>query len=105
MTMSLPRWTSGRGKVYFQPLAEHILTTSASLRWGTSFLNSMINMDLPKEQDGKSVNDESSLSADIGHFNNRDIFKQHGGSRKTGGADGANGANGFDRVSGIDDKS
>jgi len=65
----------------------------------------MINMELPKEQDGKSVNDESSLSADIGHFINRDIFIQHGGSRKTGGADGANGVNGFDRVSGIDDKS
>jgi hypothetical protein len=68
-------------------LAENILNAIDSLNWGTSFLNTMISMQLPKGPDGRSDNSDSSLTANIGDFVNPNIVEKHDGKGETDGVD------------------
>lgn len=74
-------------EVRFVPrlLTGNILNAIASLNWGTSFLKTMISMQLPKGPDGRSDNSDSSLTANIGDFVSPNVVEKHDGKGETGG--------------------
>jgi hypothetical protein len=76
-------------EVSFVPrlLTGNILNAIASWNWGTSFLKTMISMQLPKGSDGRSDNSDSSLTANIGDFVNPSVVEKDDGK---GEADGVN---------------
>lgn len=76
-------------EVRFAPrlLALNILSAIASLHWGTSFLNTMISMELPQGPDGRSTTSDSSLTKNIGDFINPDLVEKHDGEAETDGLD------------------
>lgn len=60
-----------------------LLTAIDSLNWGTSFLNTMISMQVPKGAHGRSDNSDSSLTANIGDFINLKCVENQDGQGET----------------------